>query len=54
MTTETLKKIWTREDIDQILMTNDDAVMRGIVRLFEMQTQDEQLSSHISNGTHLK
>ena len=42
MTTEKLKKIWTREDIDQILMTNDDAVMRGIVRLFEMQTQDEQ------------
>ena len=42
-------KIWTREDIDQLLMTNDDAVMRGIVRLFEMQTRDEQKTANTNN-----
>lgn len=41
----TTRKIWTREDIDAMLMTNDDAVMRAIVRLFEMQTADEQSSA---------
>lgn len=39
------RKIWTREDIDAMLMTNDDAVMRAIVRLFEMQTADEQIKA---------
>jgi len=41
------KKIWTREDIDAMLMTNDDAVMRAIVRLFEMQTADEQVTADV-------
>ena len=40
-----MKKIWTREDIDKLLMTNDDAVMRAIVRLFNMQTADEQIKA---------
>ena len=34
-------RIWTREEIDQLLIENDIAVMRGIVRLFELQTADE-------------
>ena len=34
-------RIWTREEIDQLLIENDIAVMRGIVRLFELQTEDE-------------
>ena len=40
------RKIWTREDIDAMLMTNDDAVMRAIVRLFELQTTDEQSTAY--------
>ena len=34
-------RIWTREEIDKLLIENDIAVMRGIVRLFELQTEDE-------------
>ena len=34
-------RIWTREEIDKLLIENDIAVMRGIVRLFELQTEEE-------------
>lgn len=40
-----MKKIWTRQEIDALLIENDVAVMRGICRLFEMQTLDEQSSA---------
>ena len=33
--------IWTRSEIDQLLIDNDIAVMRAIVRLFKLQTSDE-------------
>lgn len=36
-----MDKVWTRDEINQILINNDIAVMRGIVHLFEMQTEDE-------------
>ena len=35
-------KAWTRKEIDELLRKNDISVMRGIVRLFELQTADEQ------------
>jgi hypothetical protein len=35
-------KIWTRDEINNILCTNDRAVERAIVRLFELQNADEQ------------
>lgn len=38
--TKTLR-IWTRSEIDQLLIDNDIAVMRAIVRLFKLQTSDE-------------
>ena len=43
---------WTREQIDEILNTNDRAVERAMVRLYELQTQDEQQSSttRVHNG----
>lgn len=43
---------WTREQIDEILSTNDRAVERAMVRLYELQTQDEQQSSttRVHNG----
>lgn len=37
---------FTRDQIDQILRSNDKAVERGIIRLFELQTQDEQDVAH--------
>ena len=36
-----MNKVWTRDEINELLNRNDIAVMRGIVRLFEMQTEDE-------------
>ena len=39
-TTKTLR-VWTRSEIDQLLIDNDIAVMRAIVRLFKLQTSDE-------------
>lgn len=41
MSKKTSIRIWTREEIDQLLIENDIAVMRAIVRLFELQTADE-------------
>ena len=35
------QRIWTRDEINELLKRNDIAVMRGIVRLFELQTADE-------------
>ena len=35
------QRIWSRAEIDELLNSNDIAVMRGIVRLFELQTADE-------------
>ena len=35
-------KYWTRNDIDNLLRSNDKAVERAIVRLFELQNADEQ------------
>ena len=42
-------KAWTRDEIDSLLQTNDIAVMRAIVRLFEMQTEDEKASADAKN-----
>ena len=41
MSKKTSIRIWTREEIDQLLIENDIAVMRAIVRLFQLQTADE-------------
>ena len=45
-------KVWTRDDINGLLETNDLAVERAMVRLYELQTQDEQESSttRVHNG----
>ena len=40
MTTTT----WNRDQIDNLLRTNPKAVERAIVRLYNLQTQDEQAS----------
>ena len=49
MTNQTPQRIWTRDEINDLLNRNDIAVMRGIVRLFEMQTADEKVSADANN-----
>lgn len=36
----------TADSIRQLLLTNDRAVLRGLVRLYERQTQDEKATSN--------
>lgn len=45
-------KIWTRDEINEMLRTNDKAVERAIVRLFELQNADEQrfATTNVHNG----
>ena len=47
-------KIWTRDEINEILRTNDKAVEKAIIRLFERQNLDEQrfatTNEHNSRG----
>lgn len=38
-------KIWTRDEIDEILKANPRAVERAMVRLFELQTEVERETS---------
>lgn len=35
-------KVWTKEDIKNLLFKNDKAVFRGVVRIYERQTADEK------------
>lgn len=35
-------KIWTLEEIKNLLQTNDKFVMRSVVKIFEKQTEDEK------------
>lgn len=46
-----MTKSWTRDEINVLLRSNDLAVERAIVRLFELQTQDEQstAATHLDN-----
>jgi hypothetical protein len=37
-------KTWTEDDIKALLERSDEAVERGIVRIFNLQTADEQAS----------
>jgi hypothetical protein len=38
-------KVWTRDEIDEILRHRDAAVERAMVALFRLQTTDEQLQA---------
>lgn len=43
-------KVWNRDEINEILNTSDAAVERAIIRLFELQNEDEQ--RHASTNVH--
>ena len=44
MATKKLKPKWTKEIIKAKLLTSDEAVMRGLLRIHSFQTPDEQTS----------
>ena len=46
------KKVWTRDEIEGMLRTNDRAVERAMVAIWERQTADEQATQavHHHNG----
>ncbi len=46
------KKVWTKDDIKNLLKVNDRAVARGVVAIYNRQTEDERFcdSTHEHNG----
>jgi len=49
---ETAKRIWTVEEIKNLLQTNDKFICKATVKLFEKQTEEEKATDHtgVSNG----
>ena len=37
-------KVWTKDSLKELLRTNDEAVIRGMKRIHEYQTSDEQVT----------
>jgi hypothetical protein len=35
-------KVWTKEDIKKLLMTNDKFLLRGLLAIYSLQTEDEK------------
>lgn len=46
-------RVWTRDEINEILETNDIAVMRAIVHLFRLQTADEAVATRTKHKNSL-
>ena len=46
------KRVWKADEIKDMLRSNDRAVVRGIARIYELQTSAEQTaeSTHNKNG----
>lgn len=42
-------KIWTKDDLKQLLETNDAAVIKAMLKIFEYQTYSEQQSERTSD-----
>ena len=42
------KKIWKKEEIKDLLQKNDKAVMRGLVVIYSLQTEDEKKTEETS------
>lgn len=45
-------RIWTKDEIKNLILTNDKMVIRSVLKLYEYQTESEKLSydSNIING----
>lgn len=46
-------KTWTRDEIDSLLRTNPKAVERAMIRLYELQTQDERVASETKHHNNI-
>lgn len=46
------KKVWKKKEIKDLLNRNDVAVITGLIRIFELQTESEQIHNmtHDANG----
>lgn len=38
-----MEKIWTKEEIKNLIQTNDKMVIRSLIQLYNRQTADEQI-----------
>lgn len=47
-----MKKVWTVEEIKNLLETRVDMVVKSVVKIYEFQTETEKVSetTHLNNG----
>jgi hypothetical protein len=45
--------IWTKEKIVEMLETNDKAVTRAVIAIYQRQTLDEQVSQHTLKSNNI-
>ena len=52
MKKENNMKVWTKDEIKGLIETRDDAVIRGMLRIYDLQTESEQVfgDTHEHNG----
>ena len=45
-------KVWTKDDIKGLIESRDDAVIRGMKRIYDLQTEDEKENggTYYNNG----
>ena len=45
-------KVWTKDEIKGLIETRDDAVVRGMLRIYDLQTESEKVfgDTHEHNG----
>ena len=48
--TNEAKKVWTRGEIEDMLRTQDAAVERAMVAIWERQTMDEQVTQNVKHN----
>ena len=45
-------KVWTKNEIKGLIESRDDAVVRGMLRIYDLQTESEKVfgDTHAHNG----
>ena len=45
-------KVWTKDEIKGLIESRDDAVVRGMLRIYDLQTESEKVfaDTHAHNG----
>ena len=45
-------KVWTKDEIKGLIVNRDDAVIRGMLRIYDLQTESEKVfgDTHAHNG----